>query len=106
MQAIRSATMNGAYYIGMEDELGSLEQGKLADFIVLEKNPLDDINHISTISTTVANGRAYNAMTMEEIGLNPKSRLPFYFEQEFGNEDFIWHDETHGFHGHSCGCRK
>ncbi len=106
LQAIRSATMNGAYYIGMEDEIGSIISGKLADFIILENNPLDDINNISSIVTTVANGRAYNAITMEEIGLDAKPRIPFYFETEYGNEDFIWHDETHGFHGHSCGCRK
>jgi hypothetical protein len=33
-------------------------------------------------------------------------RLPFYFEQKYGNNDFQWHDETHGFHNHTCGCRK
>lgn len=106
MQVIRCATVNGAYYIGMEDEIGSLEKGKLADFIILDKNPLEDINNIGSISTTVANGRAYDAMTMNEIGLSAKARMPFYFELLHGNNDFIWHDETHGFHNHSCGCRK
>ncbi len=106
MQAIRCATVNGAYYIGMEDELGSLEKGKMADFIILSANPLDDLNNIASIETTVANGRAWNAMTMQAAFGNTKQRLPFYFEQEFGNEDFRWHEETHGFQGHSCGCRK
>jgi imidazolonepropionase-like amidohydrolase/Tol biopolymer transport system component len=106
MQAIRCATVNGAYYIGMEDEIGSLEKGKLADFIILDKNPLDDIGNIGSISMTVANGRAYDSMTMNEIGLSAKPRMPFYFEMMHGNDDFIWHDETHGFHNHSCGCRK
>jgi len=106
LQAIRCATVNGAYYIGMEDEIGSLEKGKLADFIILDKNPLDDINHIGSIAMTVANGRLYDSMSMNELGFNAKSRMPFYFEQEHGNDDFIWHEETHGFHGHSCGCRK
>ncbi|MEZ5174474.1 MAG: amidohydrolase family protein [Bacteroidia bacterium] len=106
LEAIRCATANGAFYIGMEDELGSLEKGKIADFLILSANPLDDLNNISSLETTVANGRAWNAMTMQPLYGNNKSRLPFYFEQEYGNEDFQWHDETHGFHGHSCGCRK
>lgn len=104
LQAIRSATVNGAYYIGMEDDLGSLEQGKLADFIILDENPLDDINNISSISITVANGREFDSYTLNEVGGKP--RLPFFFELENGNEDFIWNNDTHGFHSHSCGCRK
>jgi len=106
MQALKCATVNGAYYIGMEKEIGSLEKGKLADFIILDKNPLDDIDYIGTIKFTVANGHIYDAMTMNEYGKNAKKRIPFYFEQEFGNSDFKWHEETHGFHGHNCGCRK
>ena len=45
MQALRCATINGAEYIGMDKEIGSLEKGKLADLIVLDKNPLEDIKN-------------------------------------------------------------
>jgi len=38
--------------------------------------------------------------------LNAKKRMPFFFEQLHGNNDFQWHDETHGFQGQHCGCRK
>ena len=103
-QALKCATVNGAYYIGMEKDLGTLETGKLADFVVLDTNPLDDINNIGSIKYTVANGNPYDAMTMDL--LNAKKRMPFYFEQLHGNNDFQWHDETHGFHGQHCGCRK
>jgi imidazolonepropionase-like amidohydrolase len=103
-QALKCATVNGAYYIGMEKDLGTLETGKLADFVVLDTNPLDDINNIGSIKYTIANGNPYDAMTMDL--LNAKKRMPFYFEQFHGNNDFQWHDETHGFHGQHCGCRK
>ncbi|HEX3383813.1 MAG TPA: amidohydrolase family protein, partial [Mucilaginibacter sp.] len=45
LQAIRCATVNGASYLGMDKEIGSLEQGKLADLIVLNANPLEDIRN-------------------------------------------------------------
>ncbi len=105
-QALQCATVNGAYYIGMEKDLGTLEVGKLADFIVLDSNPLDDINNIGTIKYTVANGTGYDSMSMQPLNLKLRKRMPFYFEQLYGNNDFHWHDETHSFHGLNCGCRK
>ena len=45
LQALRCATLSGARYLGLDRDLGSLEPGKLADLIVLEKNPLEDIQN-------------------------------------------------------------
>ncbi|HRF42528.1 MAG TPA: amidohydrolase family protein, partial [Saprospiraceae bacterium] len=45
MQALRSATLNGAVYLGMDKEIGSIETGKLADLLVLDKNPLENIRN-------------------------------------------------------------
>ena len=59
MQALRSATYNGARYLGLDQQLGSLEPGKLADFVVLDANPLDDIHNSTKISLVVKNGSAY-----------------------------------------------
>ena len=56
LQAIREGTLTGAEKIGMEGDLGSLEPGKLADFIVLDRNPLDDIHNTAAIQFTVKNG--------------------------------------------------
>lgn len=106
MEALRCATMNGAHYIGMENQIGSLEPGKLADFIVLDENPLDNLDNISTIRYTVANGRLYDAMSMNELITGERKRMPFFFEQEYGNNDFHFHEETGCFQGHTCGCRK
>ena len=81
MEAIRCATLYGAQYIGLDNDLGSLEPGKLADLIVMEKNPLEDIRNSESISHVVKNGRIYDAHTMDEIGNHPKKREIFYWEE-------------------------
>jgi imidazolonepropionase-like amidohydrolase/Tol biopolymer transport system component len=80
MQAIRAATLNGAQYIGLDDDIGSLESGKLADLIVLEKNPLEHIRNSESIKYVMLNGRLYDAATMNELGARAVKREPFYWE--------------------------
>jgi hypothetical protein len=67
MEVLKSATMSGAWAIGMEKDLGSLESGKLADLIVLDANPLDDIHNTNTIRYVMKNGRLYEGDTLNEI---------------------------------------
>ena len=57
MQALRAATYRPAEYLGQLDSLGTIEVGKLADLVLLEANPLDEIGNTRTISAVVANGR-------------------------------------------------
>ncbi|MBT8403456.1 MAG: PD40 domain-containing protein, partial [Gemmatimonadetes bacterium] len=59
MEAIRSATMHPAASLGLDAELGSLEAGKLADVLVLERNPLEDIRNTESIEWVMVNGRLY-----------------------------------------------
>ena len=106
LESIRCATVNGAYYIGMEKDLGKIQTGMLADFLVLEKNPLENIRNSESIQFTIANGRVYNAETMQELGPGAKSKKPFYWENSKAGEQFEFHEETHLFHEHNCGCRK
>jgi Tol biopolymer transport system component/imidazolonepropionase-like amidohydrolase len=80
MQAIRCATLNGAWYLGLDSDLGSIEPGKLADLIVLDRNPLDDIRNSESIRYVMANGHLYDASTMHELGNTEKKRLPFFWE--------------------------
>jgi imidazolonepropionase-like amidohydrolase len=84
IQAIRCATMNGASYLGMDKEIGSLELGKLADLIVLNANPLDDIRNSEKIKYVMVNGRLYDADSMNEIGNREKPRLPFWWQLNRG----------------------
>lgn len=55
-EALASATIYNARSIGMEMELGSIEQGKIADMIVLKKNPLDSIEYLSEIDLVIKRG--------------------------------------------------
>jgi imidazolonepropionase-like amidohydrolase len=81
MQALRCATLNGARYLGLDGDIGSLEPGKLADLVVLDKNPLEDIRNTEAIRQVMQNGRLYDGLRLDEIGNHPRKRPGFYFEQ-------------------------
>lgn len=63
-EALRAATLWPAEVLGLDGDLGSLEAGKLADFVVLEKDPLEKIENSVSVELVVKNGRAY---TPEEL---------------------------------------
>lgn len=84
LQAIRCATINGASYLGMDKEIGSLENGKLADLIVLNDNPLIDIRNTQKIKFVMVNGRLYDADSMNEIGNREKPRIRFWWQMNRG----------------------
>lgn len=104
MEALRAATINGAIYIGADQDIGSLKVGKMADLVILNENPLDDIQNTNTIIYTMVNGRLYDTSTMDEVGNSPKTRLPFYWEQPGYNQAFPWHEESNSFQRPGCGC--
>lgn len=103
-EALKAATINGANYIGAGQDIGSLEVGKLADLIVLDKNPLEFIENTKTIEHVMINGRLYDTNTLNEVGNNPKPRAPFYWEIPGYNKAFPWHQETQSFMRGGCGC--
>jgi len=104
MEALQAATINGANYIGAGQEIGSLKVGKLADLIVLDANPLDDIHNTEKIKYTMVNGRLYDTETMNEIGNRPKERSQFWWENTLQNEAFPWHQDANSFTTPGCGC--
>ena len=59
MQALQAATVNPAKFLGESDTLGTIEQGKVANLILLEANPLENISNTERIETVVVNGRLF-----------------------------------------------
>jgi imidazolonepropionase-like amidohydrolase/Tol biopolymer transport system component len=77
-RALRAATIDGARYLGMDRDLGSIEPGKLADLLVLDADPLADIGNSRTVRTVMLNGRLYDGETLDEIG--GAKRPPAYWQ--------------------------
>ena len=105
MEALRSATLNGARYIGMEKEIGSIKEGKLADMVVLKGNPLENLHETEHVVYTMVNGRLYNAATLNEIGNYNKERTKFYWELPGSGNAYPLHVATNSFMQPQCSCR-
>ncbi|HTD93788.1 MAG TPA: amidohydrolase family protein [Chitinophagaceae bacterium] len=93
-QALETATINSAFSLGFDKWIGSLEVGKLADLLVMDKNPLENIRNTESIRYTMVNGRLYDAETLNEIGNYNRPRTKFYWELDKNASSFPWHDET------------
>ena len=96
---MRAATLSGAQYLGLDKDIGSLEPGKLADLVVLDQNPLEDLKNAQSIRYTVVGGRMYDAHTMNELAPRARTRAPLFFEKD-GNEG--WSPNTHLNVGHGA----
>ena len=80
LEALRAGTLDGARYLGLDRDLGSIEAGKLADLVVCEKNPLANIRDSEAIRFTMLNGRLYDARTMDEVAPRAKKRGRLWWE--------------------------
>ena len=81
-QALRAATLTGAEALGLSQDLGSLEPGKLADLVVLNKNPLDDLRNTTAIRYVMKNGELLDGNTLDEVWPEKKSLPPMWWWQD------------------------
>jgi hypothetical protein len=70
---LRVATIGGAEAIGLAQDVGSLEVGKLADIVVLERDPLTDIRNTNSVRYVMKGGRLYEAATLNEVWPTPRA---------------------------------
>jgi Tol biopolymer transport system component len=82
MEVLKSATIHGAEAMGLTQDLGSLEVGKLADLIVLNKNPLDDIHNTNTIRYVMKDGELFEGDTLNQIWPVEKKLAPLWWWDE------------------------
>jgi len=82
MEVLKSATIHGAEAMGLAQDLGSIEQGKLADLVVLDKNPLDDIHNTNTIHYVMKNGELFEGDTLDEVYPEQKPLAPLWWWSE------------------------
>ncbi len=66
LKVLQMATCNGAEFLNRLDTLGSVREGKTADLVILEANPLESVRHLHAISGVVREGRYYSLETLLE----------------------------------------
>jgi len=80
LEALRCATLSGAEYIGLDESIGSIQSGKLADLVVLDRNPLEDLHNTNSVSAVIKNGEMYDGDDMTRIWPSAAPRPPFFWE--------------------------
>lgn len=73
-EALKSATVNPAQYFNLQDELGTIEEGKIADLLLLDKNPLDNIKHTTSISAVIKDGYLHDTQALQDLKDKLKSK--------------------------------
>ena len=79
LEVLRCATVNGSRIVGRPQDLGSIEAGKLADLVILDKNPLEDIHNTNTIHWVMKNGELFVGDTLDQVWPEQKKLEPLYF---------------------------
>jgi len=83
MDVLKTGTINPARALGLDKDLGSLEPGKLADLVVLDANPLENIRNSTSISMTMAGGRLFDS-NLQIVAGGTGGFKPFWFNEQAG----------------------
>lgn len=67
LESLQTATLNPARFFQMEDQLGTVEKGKLADLVFLDANPLEDIRNTQKVTAVILNGKYISKADLQKI---------------------------------------
>ena len=69
LEALQTATINAAEFLDLEKQLGTVESGKLANLVILNKNPLENISNTQTIDGIILSGKYKSKADLKNIEL-------------------------------------
>ena len=78
LEALRTATINPATFLGKKDKSGSVEKGKLADLVILNTDPMLNIQNLRSFEAVIVNGKLYDrlALNTELEQVAKQTKLP------------------------------
>src|SRR5262249_50649780 len=81
-EALRIGTIETARYLGVDQDVGSIKVGKLADLLVLEGNPVEDIRNTLKITYVMKGGRLFESTTLDQVWPERKAFGPRPWREE------------------------
>ena len=85
VEALRAGTIESARSLGYDKDVGSLEVGKLADMVVLDADPTQDIRNSDKVSKVMLGGRLMDAATLNEELTGTRKRPAYWWEGKDGD---------------------